>query len=123
MRFNKFCFATVAVVSTLALPGLAQATSTYHDASGEAGFTYHPDHAPKGKTRAEVVAEVEAAQKNGTLALMQRGIFPAVKDGTRAKSRADVVAEVEAAQKDGTLPLMQRGIFPPAKSTEPAKTR
>lgn len=112
MRFNKFTVAALAVVSTMALPGLSQATSVYHTESGEAGFRYHPDHAPNGRPRSEVVAEVEAAQKNGTLALMQRGIFPSCKDATRARTRAEVVAEVEAAQRNGTLALMQRGIFP-----------
>ena len=94
MRFNKFSFATVAVVSTLALPGLAQAASIYHAASGEAGFTYHPDHAVKGKSCAEVQAELEAARKDGTLALMQRGAPLPIKNAGPAKTRQEVIAEM-----------------------------
>ena len=59
----KSAFATATVIASIALPGLAQATSLYHAASGEAGFTHHPDHAKNGKTRAEVLAELESRVK------------------------------------------------------------
>jgi hypothetical protein len=96
MRFNKFSFATVAVVSTLALPGLAQATSIYHPAIGEVGYTYHPDHFKSTKSRADVIAEVEAARKDGTLALMQRGAPLPIKNAGPAKTRQQVIDEMRS---------------------------
>lgn len=94
MRLDKFAIATVAAISTLALPGLAQATSIYHAASGEVGFTYHPDHATNGKSRAEVQAELEAARKDGTLALIQRGAPLPNKSTGPAKTRQQVIDEM-----------------------------
>lgn len=91
MRFDKFAIATVAALSTLALPGPSQATSIYHAASGEAGFTYHPDHATNGKSRAEVLAELEAARKDGTLALIQRGAPLPIKNAGPARTRQKVI--------------------------------
>ena len=94
MRFDKFAIATVAVISTLALPGLSQATSVYHATSSEAGYTFHPDHATNGKSRADVLAETEAARKDGTLALMQRGApLPSTSAGP-AKMRQQVIEEM-----------------------------
>lgn len=94
MRFDKFAVATIGVISTLALPGLAQATWVYHAASGEAGFTYHPDHAVNGKLRAEVLAELEGARKDGTLALIQRGAPLPIKKAGSAKTRQQVIDEM-----------------------------
>lgn len=122
MNFRKHA-AMPLVVLAMALPVLAQANSLYHPAPGEIGFTEHPDHVKSNVTRDQVVAEVEAARKNGTLALMQRGIYPSVNESGRARSRSEVVAEVEAARKDGTLELMQRGIYPANKDASPTKAR
>lgn len=63
-----------AIILATALPMAAQADSLWHPASNEQGFTYHPDHFKSTKTRAQVLAEVEAARKDGTLTLMQRGL-------------------------------------------------
>jgi hypothetical protein len=73
---------------------LAQATSIYHAASSEAGYTYHPDHATNGKSRAEVLAELEAARKDGTLALIQRGAPLPIKNGGPANTRQQVIDEM-----------------------------
>ena len=62
------------VVLAMTLPVLAQANAQYHPAVGEVGFTEHADHWSSTKTRAQVVAEVEAARKDGTLTLMQRNV-------------------------------------------------
>lgn len=97
MRFDKFALATVAAIaaiSALALPALSQATSIYHAASSEVGFTYHPDHATNGKTRAEVLAELEAARKDGTLELIQRGAPLPIKNAGPAKTRQQVIDEM-----------------------------
>lgn len=94
MRFNKFTLATVAVISSTALPGLSQAYSIHHAASGEVGVTYHPDHAEDAKSRADVLAETEAARKDGTLALMQRGAPLPITNAGPAKTRQQVIDEM-----------------------------
>lgn len=96
MRFNKFTLAVAAVISAAALPGLSQANSIYHPASGEAGFTYHPDHFKSTKSRADVRAEIEAARKDGTLALMQRGAPVPIKGVGPAKTRQQVIDEMRS---------------------------
>ena len=90
--FDKFAIATVTAL-TLALPGLSRATSIYHAAGGEAGFTYHPDHATNGKSRAEVLAELEVARKDGSLAFPQRGAPVPVKYVGPSKTRQQVIDE------------------------------
>ena len=94
MSLNKFAVATIAVISTIALPGLSRANSLYHAAGGEAGFTYHPDHAENGKSRAEVRAELEVARKDGSLAFLQRGAPVPVKHVGPSKTRQQVIDEV-----------------------------
>lgn len=93
MNFRKHA-AMPLVALAMTLPVLAQANSLYHPAQGEVGFTEHPDHWKSTKTRAQVIAEVEAARKDGTLALMQRGApLPAPSAGP-AKTHQQVVAEM-----------------------------
>lgn len=94
MSSYKFAFATVAVITAAALPGLSQATSLYHAANTDAGYTYHPDHAKNGKTRAQVLAELEAARKDGTLALMQRNEPLPIKSTGPGKTRQEVIDEM-----------------------------
>ncbi len=96
MRFNRFALAAVATLSTIALPGLSQANSIYHAASGEAGFTYHPDHFKSTKSRADVLAEIEAARKDGTLPLMQRSAPLPIKSAGPAKTRQQVIDEMRS---------------------------
>ena len=72
MNFRKHA-ALPLVALAMTLPVLAQANSLYHPAQGEVGFTEHLDHWKSTKTRAQVMAELEAARKDGTLALIQRG--------------------------------------------------
>ncbi|MGV8822747.1 DUF4148 domain-containing protein [Methylibium petroleiphilum] len=96
MRFDKFAIATAAAISIIAFPGLSQATSYYHATSGDPGFTYHPDHVTNGKSRAEVLAELEAARKDGTLKLIQRGLPVPVKSAGPAKTRQQVIDEMRS---------------------------
>lgn len=77
-----------------ALPAVAFAESVYHPAPGELGFTEHWDHLKSTRTRAEVQAEVEAARKDGTLALIQHGLPLPGKSTGAAKSRKQVVDEL-----------------------------
>jgi len=83
-----------AVATFAALPMAASATSLYHSAPGEAGFTVHSDHLTSSKTRAQVQAEVLAAQKDGSRSRIARGLpLPAETQGMN-KSRAQVIAEM-----------------------------
>lgn len=93
MNFRKHA-ALPFVALALTLPVMAQANSLYHPASGEAGFTEHLDHLKSTKTRAQVMAELEAARKDGTLALMQRNAPLPVKATGPGKTRQQVIAEM-----------------------------
>lgn len=93
MNFRKHA-ALPLVALALTLPVVAQANSLYHPAQGEVGFTEHLDHLKSTKTRAEVMAELEAARKNGTLALMQRNAPLPMKATGPGMSRQQVVAEL-----------------------------
>ena len=59
------------IATVLAAPAMAQASSLWHLPSGEAGFITQPEHLVSTRSRADVVAEVMAAQKNGTLSLIR----------------------------------------------------
>lgn len=92
---NAFRIALVpAVAFAFTLPMAAQANSVWHPGPGEAGVTYHPDHFKSTKTRAQVMAEVEAARKDGTLALMQRGAPLPIKATGPSKTRQQVIEEM-----------------------------
>ena len=94
MKPNRLALSLVAFA--IAIPFAAQANSVWHTASGEAGVTYHPDHFKSTKTRAQVMAEVDAARKDGTLALLQRGAPLPVKSSEAPKTRQQVIDEMRA---------------------------
>lgn len=85
--------AIVLATAAVALPGIASANAPWHAANGEVGFTYHADQASTQRSRADVLAELEAAKRDGTLALMNRGLTPAPKAVGPARTRAEVIAE------------------------------
>jgi hypothetical protein len=93
MNFRKHA-AMPLVALAMTLPVMAQANSLYHPAQGEAGYTEHPDHLKSTKTRAQVIAEVEAARKDGTLALIQRNAPLPMKSTGPGKTRQQVVDEM-----------------------------
>ena len=95
MNFRKHA-ALPLVALAMTLPVLAQANSLYHPAQGEVGFTEHPDHWKSTKTPTQVMAEVEAARKDGTLALMQRGAPLPIKNTGPAKTRQQVIDEMRS---------------------------
>lgn len=95
MNFRKHV-ALPLVALAMTLPVLAQANSLYHPAPGEVGFTEHPDHWKSTKTRAQVMAEVEAARKDGTLALMQRNAPVPMKASGPGKTRQQVIDEMRS---------------------------
>lgn len=110
MNFRKHA-AMPLVALALTLPVLAQANSLYHPAQGEVGFTEHPDHWKSTKTRAQVMAEVEAARKDGTLELIQRGAPLPQKATGPAKTRQQVIDEMlnEPAEERRARLALQRG--------------
>ena len=81
------------IVLAIAAPGLASASSLYHPAGGEVGFTTHPDHFQSSMSRAEVLQSVAAARKEGTLAFLQRGGALPVKATGPSKTREQVQQE------------------------------
>lgn len=94
MRSFKFAFTTAVVIASVALPGLSQATSTDHTTNTDASFAYHPDHATGSKARANVLAELDAARKDGTLVLIQRCAPVPIESTTPAKTRQQVISEI-----------------------------
>jgi hypothetical protein len=94
MFSRTLILAAIAIATVAALPMAASATSVYHPADGEAGVTKHLDHLTSTKSRAQVQAEVLAAQKDGTLFRIQRALpLPAETQGMN-KTRAQVIAEM-----------------------------
>ena len=85
-----------AILLATALPMTAQADSLWHPAPTEQGFTYHSDHFKSTKTRAQLMAEVDAARKDGTLTLMQRGLPVPIKSSAAPKTRQQVVDEMRS---------------------------
>lgn len=74
----------------LAFPLVSTASTVYHSANTEAGYTVHWDHFKSTKTRAEVVVELEAANKNGSLRIMQLqtlGFFAPPFKGTKTREQ------------------------------------
>ncbi len=79
----------------IAAPGLAAASSMYHAAGGEVGYTTHPDHLQAGSTRqrSDVRKEIDAARQDGSLALLSRGIAPPLQQAGPARTREQVRQE------------------------------
>jgi len=79
------------VAAALAMPALAQASAEWHPTLRGAGYTYHPDHFQSTKTRAQVMAEVDAARTSGTPASIGHNVpLPLASTGP-VKSRQQVV--------------------------------
>lgn len=93
MKVRTSLALTVSLVA-VAAPGIAFANSPWHPTNGEVGFTYHPEHYTSQRSRAEVLAELDAAKRDGTLALTNRGIPLSPKASGPTRTRAEVVAEV-----------------------------
>ena len=81
------------IVLAIAAPGLASASSLYHPAGGEVGFTTHPDHFQSSLSRSDVLESVVAARKDGTLAILQRGGALPAKAMGPSKTREQVQQE------------------------------
>ncbi|SDM51879.1 protein of unknown function [Oryzisolibacter propanilivorax] len=89
---RKFC--TLLILAGLtAVPALSQANSIWHDGPGES-VRYVPEHWSSTKTRADVLAELDAAKADGTLSLIQRGLPVPVKSTEAPKTRQQVIDEL-----------------------------
>lgn len=88
--------AAAATLLALGMPSMAAASSYWHPANNEAGFTTHPDHFKSSKTRAEVRAEATAAmQKNGGLSRFNANNYPApIPESGPEKTRQQVIDEL-----------------------------
>lgn len=101
-----------AIAVVTALPVVAQANSIYHPAPGEQGYTEHWDHFRSTKTRAQVLAEVEMARKDGSLRLMHWELPVPVKSSTPPKTRQQVINEIRTeppAAREARLALLTGG--------------
>ena len=81
-------------LAALAIIAPVQASAVYHAAGGEIGYTRHPDHQQaSSRQRSEVLGEIEAARKDGTLALLSRGMALPALPTAPAKTREQVQGE------------------------------
>ncbi|WP_298856801.1 DUF4148 domain-containing protein [uncultured Aquimonas sp.] len=95
------------IAAAVTLPGISFAASEWHPTGGEEGGTYHPNHATSAKTRAAVTAELDAARKDGTLAIMHRGGAVPVKSTGPGKTRDQVVKEMRNESPEARRARMQ----------------
>ncbi|MDR0225799.1 MAG: DUF4148 domain-containing protein [Burkholderiaceae bacterium] len=87
--------AGLAAATALALPGVAMASGYIHPANNEAGATVHPSHFQSSTTRAQVIADAEAAVREGGSSRFNTGKYPAPKaQASQGKSRQDVINEL-----------------------------
>ncbi|HRY08119.1 MAG TPA: DUF4148 domain-containing protein [Hyphomicrobiaceae bacterium] len=82
------------LAAVLVVPAAAQASSLWHPAPGEQGFTFHPDHSTSTKTRAEVLRELEQAKADGSYSYLQRGLAVPSRASGPGKTRAEVLKEL-----------------------------
>ncbi len=87
-----------AALFAFAVPAFA--TNVIHSATTEMGYTVHPEHAQPGKSRAEVLAEMDRAKANGSWAFLRVGAPVPAQAGTL--TRQEVLADLARAQKHPT---------------------
>lgn len=88
-----------AAFSAVAAPAFA--TGVIHNANTEIGYTTHPEHAQSGKSRVEVVADLEQARSGANWQSYRLGVGSTAKTGTPL-TRAEVEAQLLRAQKHPT---------------------
>ena len=87
--------AGLAASAALLLPGMASAAGYIHPANNEAGAVVHPEHFKSSKTRAQVIADAEAAVRQGGTSRFNAGVYPAPAPQTGAgKTRLEVINEL-----------------------------
>ena len=90
---SRKAFLLSIAAAAIAAPGLVSASSLYHPAGGEIGYTTHPEHMQSTKSRAEVLQAVEIARKDGTLAILSRGAPLPIKMNGPSRTRHQVQQE------------------------------
>ena len=65
-----------------------------HRHSPDRGAIFHPEHFKSTKTRADVLRELEAARKDGSLWYLERSLPVPVKNATPGRTREEVRNEV-----------------------------
>ena len=113
MNSAKYAALAFAATAAFALPSISHASSMWHAASSEAGFTYYPEHFKSTKTRTQVSDETVAARKDGTLDQLQaqyqlNAPVPA-KDAGPGKTRSQVIAQLSnetAAERNARMSLL-----------------
>lgn len=102
-------YLTVVLSSAVLAPLAANASTAFHyDVVGDVvNFTYQPDHERSTRTRAEVLAGVEAARKDGSLMLGQGDVvIPGLQQAVAAgpvRTREAVREEAISAARSGEL--------------------
>ena len=87
--------ACLAASAALLLPGMASAAGYIHPANNEAGAVVHPEHFKSSKTRAQVIADTEAAVRQGGTSRFNSSVYPAPAPQTGAgKTRQEVINEL-----------------------------
>ncbi len=96
MNTTKFLTSSLVVLASLA------ASSAFADSYDRE----HPlvSNTPSTGTRAQVKAELLAAQKDGTMAAVNDDNYPLIKAVGTPKTRAEVRAELANAIKEGSIP-------------------
>ena len=85
----------LAMAVALTTPTFVSATSLWHEPShGDGGAIFHPEHFKSTKTRADVLRELEAARKDGSLWYLERSLPVPVKNATPGRTREEVRNEV-----------------------------
>ena len=99
-----------AIVATLTLSLPVMASNGFTPSIGEVGGIYHV--MPGGLSRAQVQAELTAAQRDGTLEKMNSEAGYASEfdnaSGAKPRTRQEVLTELKCAREDGTLQRMSR---------------
>lgn len=95
MSIRKSLLLSVVAVA-FASPGLSSATSLWHSEKGDSSGELRADHFESTKTRAEVLQELQVAQKDGSLlstSELERGLTISAKTEGMGKTRAEVQKE------------------------------
>lgn len=93
MNLHRYMLLPLAVAA-IALPSLSHAAHV-QPVYGETGYTYYPNQSQSIKSRQEVVAENNAARRDGTMWLALRGVPIPVKSTAPAKTRQQVLDEIQ----------------------------
>jgi hypothetical protein len=92
------------VLFVVLVPLGASAGGVVHNTTSEIGYASYPSHAVAGKSRAQIEAEIEAARKDGSLAILQRGMPLPFKPTGAGPTREQVRTEAELLNKAYLLP-------------------